>query len=434
MSNSRASTALLMAATAVADRLGPAVSDRVQRYLNDILNRTVALQDDGTAFVITGDIPAMWLRDSTLQLTPFLHFLAADPGLADTVAAVSRRQLAYICRDPYANAFNATPDGAGHADLTERSAWVWERKYEVDSLAYPLQLAWDLWSATGRTDHLGQFADAAAAVLTVMEAEQDHAARSPYRFQRLTGPASDTLAEAGRGTPVAPTGLTWSGFRPSDDACRYGYNIPGNALAVMALGYLADLADALGTDGALASRATELARTIEQGMAAYAVVTAPTGEPMYAYEVDGLGHAFLADDANQPSLLGLPLTGWCAADDPTYLATRAYVLSPANLYFYSGAGAIGIGSPHTPAGHIWPIALAVQGLTATDPAEQAALLDRLAATDAGTGWMHESFHADDPTRYTRGWFAWANAMYAELALTVAGLSTHRRPVRAQVTP
>jgi meiotically up-regulated gene 157 (Mug157) protein len=149
--------------------------------------------------------------------------------------------------------------------------------------------------------------------------------------------------------------------------------------------------------------------------------------PVYAYEVDGRGGVLLADDANTPSLLALPLTGWCRADDPLYLATRDLVLSPANPYYYRGSAASGIGSPHTPEGHVWPIALAIQGLTSTDPAERRALLDLILATDDGTGAVHESFHADDPGVWTREWFSWANSMFCELALETAGLRTYRRP-------
>jgi meiotically up-regulated gene 157 (Mug157) protein len=123
------------------------------------------------------------------------------------------------------------------------------------------------------------------------------------------------------------------------------------------------------------------------------------------------------------------MLGWCTATDPTYKATRSLILSKANPYFYAGAAASGIGSPHTPPDQVWPIALAVQGLTSDDPAEKRALLDLLLATDGGTGLIHESFHVDDPAKFTRPWFSWANAMFCELALDVAGLRSYRRPIR-----
>jgi meiotically up-regulated gene 157 (Mug157) protein len=411
---------------AVRERLGDRVADAVGRCMSDTLARTITRHPDGTAFVITGDIPAMWLRDSTTQLAPFLHLAGADQRLADTIAAVSRRQQESILRDPYANAFNDGRTGAGHRDRTGQSgtgqsAWVWERKYEVDSLAYPVQLAHDLWRITGRTDHLARFGDVGRSIVDLWRAEQRHHEGSPYTFERTDCPPSDTLVRGGLGPETAFTGMTWAGFRPSDDACRYGYNVPGNAFAAVALGYLAELASAVLHDGDLATRAAELRSDIERGIREHGIVSGPSGEPVYAYEVDGRGGVLLADDANSPSLLSLPLLGWCRADDPVYLATRELILSDANPYHYRGAAASGIGSPHTPEGHVWPIALAVQGLTTIDPEERRRLLDLILATDAGTGAVHESFHVDDPATYTREWFSWANAMFCELALETAGL-------------
>ncbi|MFI2486151.1 glycoside hydrolase family 125 protein [Promicromonospora kroppenstedtii] len=416
----------------VGERLGGEVADAVERCMADTLARTITPHPDGTAFVITGDIPAMWLRDSTTQLAPFLHLAAADERLADTIAAVSRRQQASILRDPYANAFNDGPTGAGHRDrtgdpVTGQSPWVWERKYEIDSLAYPVQLAHDLWKATGRTDHLADLGPVGHTVVELWTTEQRHAEASSYTFERADCPPTDTLVRDGRGPETGFTGMTWAGFRPSDDACTYGYNVPGNALAATALRQLAELATEVLHDADLAARANVLRDHIERGIREHGVVTGPAGSSVYAYEVDGLGGVLLADDANTPSLLSLPLTGWCSPDDPLYTATRDLVLSDANPYYYRGTAASGIGSPHTPEGHVWPIALAIQGLTSTDPAEQRALLDLILATDDGTGAVHESFHADDPGTWTREWFSWANSMFCELALEVAGLRTHRRP-------
>ncbi|GAA1440608.1 glycoside hydrolase family 125 protein [Leifsonia poae] len=408
----------------VRERIGPAVAEVFERCFVDTLESAVGTAPDGTAFVVTGDIPAMWLRDSTAQLAPYLHFLADDDLLADTVAAVSRRQLACILLDPYANAFNRFDNGNGHSDdLTEQSGWVWERKYEIDSLCYPLQLAHDLWRATGRTDHLGEFAAALTAAIRVIRTEQDHEAASPYRFQRTDCPPSDTLVRDGRGSLVAPNGLSWSAFRPSDDACELGYNIPGNAFAVVALTMAAELARDVLDEPGLAAEAEELAERIDDAIRSEAIVTDATGRAILAYEIDGLGADVRMDDSNVPSLLSLPIVGWCAADDPLYLATRAFVLSDQNPYFARGTAATGLGSPHTPPDTIWPIGLAIQGLTALTTDEKRDVLDTLLRTDAGTGFMHESFHKDDPTVFTREWFSWANAMFCELVLDVAGLRT-----------
>ncbi len=416
----------------IESRLGEEIAAVFRACYLDTLDKTIEILPDGSAFVVTGDIPAMWLRDSAAQLTPYLHFLAEDPLLADTAIAVSRRQLDFIRLDPYANAFNASADGAGHhADQTAMSPWVWERKYEIDSLAYPIQLAHDVWQLTGRTDHLTAFVDAAEKIVELWRTEQDHERSSPYRFQRFDGAETDTLGREGRGEPVGATGLSWSGFRPSDDVCAFHYNIPANMFAFVELGHIAEIAGTVFGADELASSALALRETIGRGIAEHGRAIAPSGDTVYAYEVDGLGGVLLADDANTPSLLSLPLLGWCTVDDPEYLRTRSFVLSADNPYYFTGTAGSGVGSPHTPDGTIWPIALAVQGLTAQAADERRALLDLLMRTHAGTGFMHESFHKDDPTRYTRAWFSWANAMFCELVLEVAGLRTHRRiPVEA----
>ena len=412
---------------AVTGALGSRAGFVFERCFRNTLDTTIVDLDDGTSFMVTGDIPAMWLRDSAAQLAPYLHFARHDAALAGTIDRVVRRQLRFMLLDPYANAFNATPSGAGHHDdLTPMSDWVWERKYEVDSLCYPLLLAYDLWAVTGRTGHVDEtFRAAARLVLDLWRTEQDHDLHSPYRFQRPGGVASETLRRDGLGAPTARTGLTWSGFRPSDDAVELGFNVPGNAFAVVACRAVARLARLVG-DGELARDALDLAVEIDGAIREHGVVTAPDGGPVLAYEVDGTGKALLMDDANVPSLLSLPLIGWCTPDDPLYLATRALVLSDANPYYARGAHAAGVGSPHTPPGRVWPIALAVQGLTTSDASERADLLATLVATDAGTGLMHESFDPDDPGRYSREWFSWANAMFCELALDVTGLRTYRR--------
>ncbi|WP_329000581.1 glycoside hydrolase family 125 protein [Kribbella sp. NBC_00709] len=378
---------------------------------------------DGTTFVLTGDIPAMWLRDSAAQLRPYLLLCKDDPGLQETLIGVLHRQLEYVVLDPYANAFNQEANGAGHTtDETDMSPWVWERKYEIDSLCFPLELAYRLWRITGRADVIDErYRAAAEAIVELWTVEQDHEARSPYRFQRHHDRPSDTLVREGRGRLTRPTGMSWSAFRPSDDATELGFNVPGNMFASVVLGYLQEIATEVLRDEPLADRAKALKAEIDEGIAQYAVVDHPVHGHVYAYEVDGLGEVLVMDDANMPSLLSIPLTGYAAADDPTYLATRQLLLSPENPYYYSGTHAAGIGSPHTPPRYIWHIALAVQGISSTSAEERQRLLELLRDTTGGTGQMHEGFDVDDPTQYTREWFSWANAMFCELALVHAGI-------------
>lgn len=388
-----------------------------QCYLNT-LETTVELLEDGTTFVMTGDIPAMWLRDSTAQIRPYVPFINQDPDLQRVVKGLIRRQMRCILIDPYANAFNGEANGHGHqTDRTEQNPWLWERKYELDSLCYPVQLCKDYHAATGDTSIFDPTTlEAFNLILDVLEREQRHDTASIYAFERLDGAPSDTLPFDGKGTTTNFTGMTWSGFRPSDDACKFGYLVPANMFAVVILGHIIEFAKAIYGDKALAARAVKLRREIDFGIQTYGIVDHPTFGRMYAYEVDGFGNVNLMDDANVPNLLSIPYLGYCPADDPIYRNTRAFVLSQANPYYAEGEYAKGLGSPHTPDGYIWPIGLIMQALTATKRTEQDALVDMLVSTTAGTGYMHESFHPDHPTEYTRSWFAWANSLFGELVM------------------
>jgi meiotically up-regulated gene 157 (Mug157) protein len=396
-----------------------------ERALTETLERTVTIGADGSAFVITGDIPAMWLRDSTTSFLPYVLLVGEAPGLLDVLVAIVRRQFGCLLHDPYANAFNDGPTGARFdaADLGEDPN-VWERKYEVDSLAFPLLFAHRLWRAAGArvfADGLGDLVrDGLRATVELWRREQDHEANSPYRFVRLDEPPSETLDRDGLGTPLARTGMTWSGFRPSDDSCVYGYNVPANLFAARVLDHGAELSAEVFGDTELAASARELAQELRDGVAEHGVVTSERFGRVWAYEVDGLGGALLADDANLPSLLALPLLGACALDDPLYVATRRLVLSEENPYHYTGSAAAGIGSPHTPDRYVWPIAMAVAALTSGDREEQLRVLHLLMETDDGTGRLHEGFHVDDPSQWTREWFSWADMTFAELCLAVLG--------------
>ncbi|MBB6734839.1 glycoside hydrolase family 125 protein [Cohnella zeiphila] len=415
---------------AVAERTGenPKLSRMFRSMLENTLSTTVRRHPDGTTYVITGDIPAMWLRDSAAQIRPFLVPARQDERLAELIEGLVRRQAAFMVLDPYANAFNDAPSGNGHQnDRTRMTPWLWERKYEIDSLCYPLQLAYLLWKNTGRTSQFdAAFRSAAKIVLDTWKVEQHHETLSPYTFERFDCPPSDTLPREGKGAEVAFTGMTWSGFRPSDDACRYGYLIPANMFAAVVLEYLAEISREVWTDETLAEEALALAGEIRSGIEKHGVVDHPEFGRIYAYETDGMGNHLLMDDANVPSLLSIPYLGYAKADDPVYRNTRRFVLSSANPYYYEGSAASGIGSPHTPDRYIWHIALAMQGLTSEDPDEKRRLLALMADTDDGTEMMHEGFLAENPSRYTRSWFSWANMMFCELAMDCCGIRVQSR--------
>ncbi|WP_229670774.1 glycoside hydrolase family 125 protein [Deinococcus aquiradiocola] len=401
----------------------PQLAQVFERCYPNTFQTTLEDLGDGRTFVVTGDIPAMWLRDSAAQVSPYLPLCAHDAEVRALVAGVIRQQAHLVLKDPYANAFNRHPGSEYSFDRPAPGPEVWERKFELDSLCAPVLLAWRYWRETGDADPLSALRPALDVILDVMTAEQDHAARSAYTFER---PAeycvlpTDTLPDAGRGAPCAVTGLIWSGFRPSDDACTYPYLIPANAMAVVALRRAADLARAVYGDPQLARRAAELAGSVQAGLEAHGTVEHPEFGRIWAYETDGLGHHVLMDDANVPSLLSLPYLGYCSPNDPLYLNTRNFVLSASNPHRHAGAHAAGVGSPHTPGRRVWPIALCMQALTAQPDdagrAETWDLLRVLAGTTAGTDLMHESFDPDAPDVYSRPWFAWANSLLAETVL------------------
>lgn len=387
-------------------------------FLNT-LETTIERLEDGTTFVVTGDIPAMWLRDSTAQVRPYLVLAKEHEDIYDMIAGLVERQFGYILIDPYTNAFNKEPNGQGHGatDHTQMNDWIWERKYEIDSLAYAIQLAYLLYVNSGRTDHLTETVrKGLVTILDLWRTEQDHTGASPYRFVRDTDRQEDTLPFDGKGSPVGYTGMTWSGFRPSDDRCTYHYLVPSNQFASVVLGYVAELAPLLGLSQEEIQLAATLKDQIQAGIERYGIIQNAQGQAVYAYEVDGLGHASIMDDGNVPNLLSLPYLGFCSEDDPIYVATRQTVLSPENPYYYSGKLASGLGSSHTWDQYIWPISLSMEGLTTSHKAEKARILDLLVNTDAGTNQMHESFHVDDDSRYTREWFSWSNMMFCELLL------------------
>lgn len=381
---------------------------------------TATMISDEDTFLITGDIPAMWLRDSTMQVAHYLPLLQKDSAIKKAVFGLIQRQAKCINIDPYANAFNQTPSSQSYDpnDKTEQSPWVWERKYEVDSLAFFIWLVDRYLKIT--EDHqifTPAVLQAIEQVLRLWTLEQHHEEKSDYRFERDTTLTTETLQREGKGTLVAYTGMTWSGFRPSDDACTYHYLVPSNMQASTVLGQISSW----NIQEDIMQKANALAKEIRLGIMTHAVIETPDHGKVFAYEVDGLGNSLLMDDANLPSLLSAPWFGFCKEDDPVYQNTRSFVLSKSNPFYYEGSKAKGIGSPHTPPNYIWHISLAMQGLTACNKEEKLAILEKMLGTDGGTGHMHEGFDVNDPNRYTRSWFAWADSMFALLTQDCFGV-------------
>lgn len=392
--------------------------------LPNTLDTTIDYQEsDGPdSFVITGDIPAMWLRDSAAQVWPFLPLARSDEKLRAMLAGVIRRQAGGILLDPYANAYYRDPVlGHWKDDRTEMRPGVHERKWELDSLAYFVRLSHGYWAATGDVSPFGETWRAAmAAMFGLLEIEQGAGQRSRYSFER---PGGTVLPQGGRGRPSAECGLIRCAFRPSDDMVTFPFLVPANAMMAVALRDIGVLLDTLGC-AELLSQASRFSAEIFAALEELAVVEHPVHGEIWAYEVDGLGGVHLMDDANVPSLLSLPYLGFCENADPRYLRTRGFCLSGDNPHFVTGTAGTGIGSPHTGPGTIWPMSLTMQALTATDDGEILACLRQLVASHAGTGFMHESFHADDAGSFSRPWFSWANTLFGELMVTVAEERRH----------
>lgn len=367
-------------------------------------------------YVITGDIDAMWLRDSSAQVWPYLQMVKQDKALQDLIAGVIYRQTKCILKDPYANAFykDENKKSEWSKDLTDMKPGVHERKWEIDSLCYPIRLAYHYWKITGDVkpfDHNWQ--QAIKTIYRVFREQQRKEGPGSYKFQRSSPVATDTLPMNGYGLPVKPVGLICSGFRPSDDATTYLFLVPSNFFAVVSLRQASEMMNIIVKDVATAKDLLGLAAEVETALYNYAVADHKVYGKVYAYEVNGFGSYNLMDDANVPSLLSLPYLDAVKENDPVYQNTRKMILSDGNPFFFKGKAGEGIGGPHVGMDMIWPLSIIMRGLTSTNDQEIKECIDLLRRTHGGTGFMHESFHKDDPKKFSRSWFAWANTLFGE---------------------
>ncbi|MDR3094403.1 MAG: glycoside hydrolase family 125 protein [Bacteroidales bacterium] len=372
-------------------------------------------------FVYTGDIHAMWLRDSCAQVSPYLPLCKDDKKLQQLIAGVVNRHTKCILIDPYANAFN---DGPGHSewlsDKTDMKPELHERKWEVDSLCYTIRLAYLYWKTTGDTSVFTADWQRAAALIVKTFKEQQRkeatGASGPYTFLRQTDRQLDTLSNEGWGNPVKPVGLIVSSFRPSDDATTYGFLIPSNFFAVTSLRQLAEISQTVTKDAAFAQTCTALANEVNDAIEKYAIVEHLHYGKIYAFEVDGFGNRLFIDDTNVPSLLALPYLGCVSTDDKLYQNTRRFVWSADNPYFFKGTAGEGIGGPHIGYDMVWPMSIILKAMTENDDTEIRRCIRMLRDTDDDTGFIHESFHKDNPAKFTRTWFAWVNTLFGEMIL------------------
>lgn len=370
-------------------------------------------------YVITGDIDAMWLRDSTAQVWPYLFLIKNDQPLQQLIAGVINRQVKCIHLDRYANAFYKDENKISEwkSDLTEMKPGVHERKWEIDSLCYPIRLAHQYWKLTGNTEPFDKsWEESISLIIKTFKEQQRKNGSGSYTFQRTTAWATDGVPLGGYGYPVRPVGLICSMFRPSDDATIFPFLIPSNFFAVVSIRNAAEMVKMISNNNILANECNELATEIENALAQHALINEKRFGKIYAYEVNGFGSFNLMDDANVPSLLSLPYLNAVKRDDPVYVNTRNFVLSGDNPFFFKGTAGEGIGGPHAGMDMIWPLSIIMRGLTSTDTREIKNCLTMLKNSNAGTGFMHESFNKNDAAKFTRRWFAWANTLFGEFVL------------------
>lgn len=375
-------------------------------------------------FVITGDIHAMWLRDSSAQVWPYLPFAKEDKKVREMLRGVIFRQTHCVLIDPYANAFNkkavAPKDNYWSSDITgsPMKSEVYERKWEIDSLCYTIRLIYNYWKKTGDTSVFdADWQEASRLIVKTFKEQQRKEGKGDYHFLRITDRQLDTVSNVGYGRPLKPVGLINSTFRPSDDNTTFGFLIPSNLFAVKSLKQMAEIHHTVLNNTAFAIQCEDLATEVNEAINKYGIIHHAKYGNVYAYEVDGFGNHVCMDDANVPSLLGLPYLDAVSHTDTVYQNTRKLLWSSDNPYFFKGKAGEGIGSPHIGTyDMIWPMSIIIRALTSKDNEEIRHSIKMLRDTDANTGFMHETFNKDNPDNYTRSWFAWANTLFGELIL------------------
>ncbi|GMI59223.1 hypothetical protein ScalyP_jg5794 [Parmales sp. scaly parma] len=427
--------------------------------LPNTLDTTVYQHTSSDSFIITGDIEAMWLRDSTRQVSPYIRFITSDSRLSKMLGNLVLRQAKSINISPYSNAFNI--DGktqGGHPDDVVSPTlgnYTFEGKYELDSIVSFLKLSSEVYGEQIKSKAFAStflaytksnfytWVNALHTVLGVIEAqqlsteEQENQPSGPnYTFQRKTDTATDTLFVGGRGMPSQYTGMSRSEFRPSDDSQILPYYIPSNAFAVVELEKMAVTLHSISGDKtflelhskyadqltSLADRCSTLTSEIDNGIKTYGMLNK---KESFAFEVDGYGNQLFMDDANIPGLLSLPSIGYVSIHDQAYQNTRAKILSTkTNPYYFEGTAASGVGGAHCGYGYIWPMAMITRIQTSDDEDEIVQNLGWLKEAARGTAFMHESFNQNDFQDYTRSWFAWANSLFAEMIMDLMESHPH----------
>lgn len=372
------------------------------------------------AFIITGDIDAMWLRDSTAQVWPYLPLVNEDEKLADLFKGLINRQSKCILLDPHANAFykDVARVTKWKEDLPTPKPGVHERKWEIDSLCYAVRLAYGYYKQTGDSSIFDKDWDKAArTTVNVFRTEQRKNGKTPYYFERVRRNKNIITPFSGKGRPIKPVGLIACAFRPSDDGTMYPFLIPSNLFAVESLAQLSEIYSSVLIDKEFAEECQAFSKEVLEAVNKYAIANHLDYGKVYAYEVDGFGNKTYIDDPNIPSLIAIPyLLNEKYYDKAVYKNTRNYLLSFDNPYYFKGKAGEGQGGPHAGLDTIWPMGIILRAMTSESNEEIVWCIKQLMNTHNGMGFMHETFHKHDASDFSRSWFAWANTLFGELIL------------------
>ena len=378
-------------------------------------------------FIITGDIDAMWLRDSTAQVWPYLPLVKKDKKIKNLIKGLINRQAKCVIRDPYANSFykDLTKVSAHNKDIPTPIAGVHEQKWEVDSLCYVIRLSYNYYKLTNDKSIFDDtWIKSTKLIYETFLTEQRKDGKSPYKFIRNGTAMVDAPLFSGTGRPFKPNGLICSMFRPSDDATMYPFLIPSNIFASISMKQLSQIYDEQKIDDKFSEKCLLMSEEIDNAIKKYAIKEHLDFGKIYSYEIDGFGNNLYMDDANVPSLMSLAYLDSKFKDDKIYLNTRKFLLSDNNPYFLKGKAAEGQASPHTGKDKIWPMGIILRAMTSKDDDEIKKCLKMLVNTHAGTGFMHEAFDKDNPNNYFRSWFAWANTLFGELIIKIQDERPH----------
>ncbi len=378
-------------------------------------------------FIITGDIDAMWLRDSTAQVWPYLPLVTKDEKIKNLIKGLINRQAKCVIRDSYANSFykDLTKVSAHNKDIPTPIAGVHEQKWEIDSLCYVIRLSYNYYKLTKDDSIFDEnWIKSTKLIYDTFLTEQRKDGKSPYTFIRNGTAMVDAPLFSGTGRPFKPNGLICSMFRPSDDATMYPFLIPSNIFASISMNQLSEIYLKQKIDNSFSEKCLLMSIEIDNAVKKYAIKEHLDFGKIYSYEIDGFGNNLYMDDANVPSLMSLAYLDSKFEEDQTYINTRKFLLSNNNPYFLKGKAAEGQASPHTGKDKIWPMGIILRAMTSKDDDEIKKCLKMLVNTHAGTGFMHEAFDKDNPNNYFRTWFAWANTLFGELIIKIQDERPH----------